>query len=157
MTGWLAGVAASTYISGTLLQALIGLVDPAYSPQLWHGTLLVYGVLLLCFIFTTVLGRSLPLLETILLIVYSVGYFLAIIPMVHLAPVHASAGTVFTMFIDGGGWSTSGLSFFVGLSSWAFASLGKHAPVHMILSIYHTNDTLGGDAAVHVSNFSNYH
>lgn len=125
MLGWQAGVAASSYISGTLIEALIELVHPSYVPKMWHGTLLLYAVLALCIFVTVVLGKALPTIETILLIVYILGFFAVMVPMVWLASPHASANTVFTMFVNNGGWSSQSLSFFVGLSGFAFAMLGK--------------------------------
>lgn len=108
-----------------MLQALITLVNPSYNAELWHGTLLVYGVLAICLLLTVALGKALPLIETSCMIAYVLGFFAVLVPMVYLAPEHASAETVFTTFLNGGGWGTQGLSFFVGLSGWAFAALGS--------------------------------
>ena len=99
------------------------LVDTSYEPKLWQGTLLYYGVIALCMFVTTVLGKILPTIETILLIVYFLGFFAVLVPVVYLAQ-HASAKAVFTTFLNGGGWSSQSLSFFIGLSGFAFAILG---------------------------------
>ena len=98
-------------------------MDPDYTPHLWHGTLLLYGVLTLALLSTTVLGPALPKIESVLFILYILGFFAVLIPLVWLAP-HGSAKDVFTTFINGGNWPTQGLSFFVGLSGNAFAFLG---------------------------------
>ncbi|MCJ1326505.1 hypothetical protein MMC10_003169 [Thelotrema lepadinum] len=140
--GWQAGISASCYISGTIIQALIGLVNTSYDPQLWHGTLLVYGVLAVCFFFTVILGKFLHLVETTLLVIYVLGFFVVLIPMVALAPQHATGKTVFTTFINGGGWPTQGLSFFVGISGWAFATLGADGAVHMSEEVHNAAVTV---------------
>ena len=45
--------------------------------------------------------------------------------LVQLAPQKASAHDVFTVFSNSGGWSSQGLSFFVGLIGTVFAMFGK--------------------------------
>ena len=107
-----------------MIQGLIELLDVDYTPQLWHGTLLLYAILLLCILMNTGIGTALPKVETILLIVYVLGFFGCLIPLVYLAP-HSNSKTVFTVFLNNGGWDSQTTSFFVGLSGNAFAFLGN--------------------------------
>lgn len=100
------------------------MVNPDYKPKLWHGTLLCYGVLLVCIFVNTLAGTKLPRIEIVLLVVYILSFFGIVVPLVYLAP-HGNAHDVFAVFVNGGAWSTQGLSFFVGLSGSAFAFLGK--------------------------------
>ena len=100
------------------------MVSPGYKPKLWHGTLLCYGVLLVCIFVNTLAGTKLPRIEIVLLVVYILSFFGIVVPLVYLAP-HGNAHDVFATFVNGGGWSTQGVSFFVGLSGNAFAFLGK--------------------------------
>ena len=102
-------------------------MDPSYTPHRWHATLLLYGALALSIFTTTVIGTALPKIESMLLVVYVLGFFGVLVPLVYLGP-HANAHEVFTTFLNGGGWSTKGLSFFVGISGNAFAFLGKLYP-----------------------------
>lgn len=127
VAGWQANVASSAYISGTLIQGFIELVKPDYVPHLWHGTLLLYFALAISIFTTTVVGPVLPKIESMLLVIYILGYVGVLVPMVYLAP-HGSARDVFTTFRNDGGWSTQGLSFFVGISGNAFAFLGSSCP-----------------------------
>lgn len=100
------------------------MVSPDYTPKLWHGTLLCYGVLLVYVFVNTLAGTKLPRIEIVLLVVYVLSFFGIVVPLVYLAP-HGNAHDVFATFVNGGGWSTQGVSFFVGLSGNAFAFLGK--------------------------------
>ena len=61
------------------------------------------------------MGKILPKVENLLFIVYFLGLFAGVVPLVWLAP-HATASEVFTMFMNNGGWNFQGSSFFVGLS-----------------------------------------
>ena len=100
------------------------MVSPDYNPKLWHGTLLCYAVLLVCIFVNTLAGTKLPRIEIVLLVVYILSFFGIVVPLVYLAP-HGNAHDVFATFVNGGDWSTQGLSFFIGLSGNAFAFLGK--------------------------------
>ena len=111
-------------MSGLLIQGFIQLVYPSYEGQLWHATLLLYGALMLSIFTTTVIGTVLPKIEATLLAVYVFGFVGVMVPMVYLGP-HGTAHDVFTTFMNNGGWSSQGLSFFVGISGNAFAFLGK--------------------------------
>ena len=99
-------------------------MNPSYTPHLWHAILLLYGVLALAIFTTTVIGTALPKTESLLLVIYILGFFGVLVPLVYLGP-HGSADDVFTTFLNRGGWSSQGLSFFVGISGNAFAFLGE--------------------------------
>ena len=122
--GWQAGIASTAFISGTLIQGLIELVNTGYAPKLWHGTLLFYAALLLSVFIDTVIGTTLPGIESAMLVLYILGFFGILVPLVYLGP-HSTAKQVFTTFLNDGNWSSQGLSFFIGLSGYAFAFLGK--------------------------------
>lgn len=124
VAGWQANVASSAYVCGTLIQGFIELVDPTYVPQLWHASLLLYGALALSIFTTTVIGTVLPMIESMMFVIYVLGFFGVLVPLVYLGP-HGSAHDVFTMFLNEGGWSSQTLSFFVGISGNAFAFLGN--------------------------------
>lgn len=130
VAGWQASIASSAYLEGVLIQNLIEVVSPDYNPKFWHGTLLCYAVLLVCIFVNTLAGTKLPRIEIVLLVVYILSFFGIVVPLVYLAP-HGNAHDVFATFVNGGGWSTQGLSFFVGLSGNAFAFLGADCVYHM--------------------------
>ena len=72
----------------------------------------------------TVIGVQLPRIQIFTLVVHTLGFFAMMIPLVSLSS-HNSASDVFTSFINDGGWSNQGQSFFIGLIATAFAFLGK--------------------------------
>jgi hypothetical protein len=114
---------SASYLNGTLIQGLITLVHPSYDAKLWQGTLLFYATAIFCMLVNTAASKTLPKVEVIVLVLYILGFFGILIPLVYLGP-HGSAKDVFTTFINGGEWPTQGLSFFVGLSGNVFALLG---------------------------------
>lgn len=113
-----------------MIQGLLVLDDSSYDYQRWHGTLLFYAIFALSLFINTYLARLLPQFEASVLLIHIMGFFCILIPLVYMAP-HGSASDVFLTFTNGGGWSTDGLSFFIGLATSQFAFLGVDAASHM--------------------------
>lgn len=124
VVGWQALVASGGFLCGTLIQGLIVLNHPGYVFERWHGTLLFWAVLLVAIFVNTIISSLLPKIEGLILILHVLGFFAILIPLVYMAP-HGSASDVFTLFLNEGGWSTQGLSFFVGLVGSVFSFLGE--------------------------------
>ncbi|KAL3462068.1 amino acid/polyamine transporter I [Aspergillus heterothallicus] len=128
--GWQATFATAAFLSGTMVQGLAVLTHPDYVPQNWHPTFYYWAVVAFA-VGINIVGRgALPKFEGLILVVHIVGFFAVLIPLVSLAEI-GSAEVVFTQFINEGGWSTQGLSFFVGLIGCVFAFAGGDAAVHM--------------------------
>ncbi|KAL5337416.1 amino acid/polyamine transporter I [Aspergillus crustosus] len=128
--GWQATFATAAFLSGTMLQGLAVLTHPDYVPANWHPTFYYWAVVAFA-VGINIVGRSvLPKFEGLILVVHILGFFAVLIPLVSLADI-GSAQDVFTQFINEGGWSTQGLSFFVGLIGCVFAFAGGDAAVHM--------------------------
>lgn len=122
--GWHASSVSSSYLLGTLIQGLIVLNDPTFSLDLWHATLFMFAGLASCTFLNTFLARYLPHLEGVILILHVVGFFCVIIPLTYLGP-QSTPEFVFTSVQNGGGWSSNGLAWCVGLVSSTFPFIGK--------------------------------
>jgi choline transport protein len=135
LTGWMtiiswqAGLAGAAFLGGTMIQGLIVLNHESYDFQRWHGTLLFYAVIFVSLFINTYLARILPSIESTILLIHILGFFAVGITLVYLAP-HKSAKEVFATFGNSAGWSSDGLSFFVGLSTSMFSFIGKGFQVH---------------------------
>lgn len=100
----------------------------------------MFGVLLVSTLITTRLGKILPALEIIILLLHVLGFFGTLIPLVYHAGSSSNgsgkAREIFTTFFNLGGWSTQALSFFIGIQGNATALLGEclsslsHATLH---------------------------
>ena len=129
--GWQALLAGGGYFGGALIVALIQLNHDNYVPELWHGTLLFWAIVIIAVLINTAATSLLPKIETFILVLHVAGFFAVLIPVVHLAPNKASAHDVFTQFSNGGGWPTQGLSFLIGLIGSVYAMFGCDSAVHM--------------------------
>jgi len=74
--GWQLGIAATAFLAGTILQGLVVLNYPTYSPTRWQGTLIVCAVVLFSVVFNISLARWLPIVEGVLLVIYFIGFFI---------------------------------------------------------------------------------
>lgn len=122
--GWQAAVASAGFFSGTLIQGLIILTVPSYEPQAWHGVLLSWAVLLFVVLINAFVNSLLPKFERLVLVLHILGFFAILIPLVALGS-HDNATDVFTVWQNGGGWNSQGISFVVGLLGNVFAFSGK--------------------------------
>ncbi len=107
-----------------MIQGLIVLNNPTYVPRRWEATLLFYAVILVSLFFNTIMVKFLPKIESLILVIHIGGFFGVLIPLVYTAP-HGSASEVFGQFENAGGWSTQGLSFFVGIVTGVYSFLGQ--------------------------------
>ncbi|KAI4221115.1 MAG: hypothetical protein LQ349_007924 [Xanthoria aureola] len=83
--GWQAILSGSGYLGGNQVVALIALNNPDYVPELWHGTLLFWGFILVAVFINTVTSRVLPQIEVAVLVLHVVGFFAFMIPIVHVS------------------------------------------------------------------------
>lgn len=118
---------------GTIIQGLIALNVKDYVWHNWHGTLLTIAVIAFSIIFNTVLASRLPLIEGIVLILHLAGFFAIIIPLWVMAP--RAHPHVLLQFSNFGGWSSTGLSAMIGLTSPLSVLIGYDCSVHMCKTI----------------------
>lgn len=128
VAGWQALVASGAFLCATLIQALIILNHPSYNFQAWHATLIFWAVLFVAVLVNTVVSSMLPKIEGLILILHVLGFFAVLIPLVYMSPSKGTAKDVFTVFLNQGGWSSQGLSFFIGLMGSVFSFLGNFLP-----------------------------
>lgn len=131
-TAWQAIAVSLCYLIATLLQGIVVLsqAEEAYIPKAWQTVLIIWAVSLFAVLVNSTTGRALAKFEGLVLIIHLVGFFAVLIPMVYLAP-HNDAASVFTTFLNEGGWSSQALSFLVGFPSGAASLIGADCAVHL--------------------------
>ena len=96
---WQADIASTAFISGTLIQGLIELVNTEYVPKHWYNTLLFYAALLLSVFIDTVIDTTPPKIESTILVLYILNFFEILIPLIYLRP-HSGTKQVFSIFLN---------------------------------------------------------
>ncbi|CAN9135197.1 unnamed protein product [Alternaria alternata] len=133
VVGWIAALTSVCYFVADLILQLVSLndLDRTYTREGWHGTLLLWAILLLCVFINVFISGALPTIEVVVLIIHVLGFFGILVPLVYLTPIHNSAKQIFTTFHNEGAWNTQTLAFFVGLQGNALAFVGTDSVVHM--------------------------
>ncbi|RWA12218.1 hypothetical protein EKO27_g2898 [Xylaria grammica] len=144
--GWQAVTASAAYLIGTLLQSVIILLDSSYTPEPWQTLLFFWAILAFAVFINTVASKTLAHFEGLILVLHIFGFFGILIPLVYLSP-HGDA-SVFTTFVNGGGWPDRGLSFVVGLPASVFSLIGIAHPSTITGAMLMI---VGADSAVHMS------
>jgi choline transport protein len=131
--GWIAALTSVCYFVSDLMLQLVSLndIDQSFHREGWHGTLLLWAILLLCVFINVFASGALPTMEVVVLIVHVLGFFGILVPMVYLSGNYNSAKVIFTTFNNSGQWSTQALAFFVGLQGNALAFVGTDSVVHV--------------------------
>lgn len=113
-----------------MIQGMIKLGNDEYNALPWQATLICWCSLSLALIINLVGGKLLPRAEVVLLVVHVLGFFGVLIPLVYMAEPNESKN-VFLFFHNGGEFKTQGLSWFVGMTTCAFAFGGADGTVHV--------------------------
>ncbi|PLB46264.1 amino acid transporter [Aspergillus steynii IBT 23096] len=130
LIGWQAAFASVSYLAGTEVQGAAIFAYSHYQPQAWHGTLLLWAVVVVAMAVNMIPGKFFPRLETGIFFMHIAGFLAIVIALTSMAD-HKSAHEVFTDFRNGGNLPADGISFFVGMMGCVFGFAGGDAAVHM--------------------------
>ncbi|KAJ5709475.1 hypothetical protein N7493_010809 [Penicillium malachiteum] len=128
---WQAGTASGSFLTGTIIQGLISVKNPDYDAKGWQGTLLVFAMVLVIYVFNVYASDIMPILNNLLMILHILSWAVILIVLWAMAP-HRTAEEVFvTGWESYGGWSNMGLAVMVGQISAIYGSLSSDAAAHM--------------------------
>ncbi|TKA69193.1 hypothetical protein B0A55_07074 [Friedmanniomyces simplex] len=96
----------------------------------WHGTLLMWAVVGKLFAVNVWAIQLLPVVELIGGICHGVFFVMLLVTLVALAPP-SSADFFATDFVNGGGWSSDGVSWCIGLLTLVYCFVGFDGALHM--------------------------
>ncbi|KAK3672390.1 hypothetical protein LTR78_007697 [Recurvomyces mirabilis] len=129
--GWIANTAAGAFFAATMIQGILVQNNPDYGYQRWHGTLLIWAVMLIVFLVNSVGTKLLSIAEGFILVLHLSAFLAVLVPLLYFSP-KGSARDVFATFTNNGGWSSDGLSWFIGFSLSANLPLiGYDGPAHL--------------------------
>lgn len=129
--GWIANATAGAFFAATMIQGVMVQNDTSYDLKRWHGTLLMWAVMLIVFLVNSIGTKLLALAEGVILVLHLSAFFAILIPLVYFSP-HGSAEDVFVTFVDSAGWESDGLAWFIGFSISANLPLvGYDGPAHL--------------------------
>ncbi len=121
---WQAGNAGGAFIAGTVIQAIASFNNSSYQATSWQGTLIVFATVLLIWVINVFLIQWLSTIQNVLMWVY-VSAFIAITAVLWAKAPLNTAAEVFTVFADGGGWESVGLSLMIGQITAIYGIVGE--------------------------------
>jgi amino acid transporter len=129
---WQSIIAVDCYIISDIIQALLVVNNPNYTPTQWAGTLFTIVTVMIVVAFNTFGASHLPFAEGI----FATCRVFAFVPIVVTLWVIITPKTppadVFISFKDHtGSWPNTGLSVLVGQISGMFVTLGSDAVAHL--------------------------
>ncbi|KAH7072392.1 amino acid/polyamine transporter I [Paraphoma chrysanthemicola] len=128
--GWQTAAATVSYLAGKQIQGLIKLNNPDYTLKAWHGTMLIWFVLVICLVFNTFFSRKLPLVEGVIVVLHVAGFFAVIVPLWVMSD-RSQSKQVFTLFEDNMMWGNVPLAVIIGLTGASSTFVGVEAGAHM--------------------------
>ena len=121
---WQAGNASGSFLTGTIIQALLTVNYPDYEPKPYQGTLFVFACVLLIFFVNFYGAHIWPHLQNGLMVLHVLGFLITIIVLWVCAP-HRTPRDVWLVFTSEGGWPTIGLSLMCGQITAVYSLLGN--------------------------------
>ena len=95
--GWVANTAAGAFFAATMIQGVVAQTDPSYSYHRWHGSLLIFAVMLVVFLVNSIGTRLLSMVEGFVLILHLSGFLAILVPLLYFSRqrhVQASLGYI---------------------------------------------------------------
>lgn len=111
-------------VASDVLVHILAVTYPNYAPQGWHLSFVMWGLLLMCAVLNTLLGRLMPALEVLIGLLHIIGFFAILIPLVYLAP-KTNASSVFLKSWGHYDWHSVALASFISLQSACLSFFGK--------------------------------
>lgn len=129
---WQSIIAVDCYIISDIIQALLVVNNPAYTPTKWAGTLFTILTVVVVVAFNTFGATHLPFAEGIFATCRVFAFVPIIVTLWVMVSPKSSAAEVFVHFRDHTGtWPSTGLSVLVGQISCMFVTLGSDAVAHL--------------------------
>ncbi|KAG4432887.1 hypothetical protein IFR05_011633 [Cadophora sp. M221] len=128
---WITATAASPAYLSNIVTGLVIFNYPDYEPKRWHGTLLMWGFVLIPVIWNLWCRKMLNTLEMIGGVCHLLFFLVSIITLVVMAE-HSSPGFVFNnLWHEFSGWSNPGVAFSIGIITVTFPITAFDGVIHM--------------------------
>ncbi|KAE9393861.1 putative amino acid permease, partial [Gymnopus androsaceus JB14] len=138
---WQATVTAVTFLTATQMQGLMIMNYPSYDPKPWHGTLLMWALIIIAFMINVFAIKLLPLIEVLGGICHIAFFIAVLVPLIVLSPRSTNEFVWTTLVNESGGYS-DGISWCIGLLTTTFAFTGFDGAIHMSEEVHKAATTI---------------
>lgn len=127
---WLASQTSGPFLTMTLVQVIVNVVNPDYTFTNWQYTLAMLAFIGSTIFFNTWAASALPMVQAAALWIHIGGFLVVAIPLWVLAPKN-SATDVFTVFVNNSGYSNMGTAVLLNQVFSLYCILGSDTAVHI--------------------------
>ena len=131
MFAWITCTAASPAFLANIVQGLAIFNYPEYTPQRWHGTLIMWGFILVPVLWNFYFRRMLNTLEMVGGVCHVVFFIVSVITLAVCARRSSSEFVWNTVTHDLSGWTNPTVAWGLGLLTVAFPVTGFDGVLHM--------------------------
>lgn len=122
--GWQAAVTSICYLVATQIQGMVMLNSPDYVPQRWHGTLIMWGIVIFAGAVNVYGIKIIPALQMLGGIMHITFFIAIVVPLVLLARRSTSAFVFTELLTTKGGWQSDGVAWCLGMLTVTYCFLG---------------------------------
>lgn len=123
--GWIALSASVPFIASQLIQGLIILNNPGYSPERWQASCIYWVIVLAAFLVNAWGYRFLHMVSNVIMVLHIVFFIAMIVVVAVLPPSRNSTEFVFTEFVNLTGWENDGIAWCLGLLTSTYTMIGE--------------------------------
>ncbi|KAF2667233.1 amino acid transporter [Microthyrium microscopicum] len=128
---WIIAAAGPPAIISNIITSLAIFNYDGYSPKGWHTTLIMWGLIIVPFVFNLYFKQLLNVLETVGGIFHVLFFLVSIIVLAALARRSTNDYVWNTLTNDQSGWENKGVAWGLGLLTISFSVLGFDGALHM--------------------------
>lgn len=123
--GWQAAVTSICYLVATQIQGMVMLNNPGYVPQQWHGTLIMWAIVIFSGLVNVYGIKIIPALQMLGGIMHITFFIAIVVPLVLLARRSTSAFVFTELVTSDEGWQSDGVAWCLGMLTVTYCFLGE--------------------------------
>lgn len=129
--GWQATTTSICYLLAAQIQGMVLLNDSDYVPKQWHGTLIMWALILGSGLINIYGIKIMPALQMMGGILH-ITFFIALVVPIILLSRRSTSQFVFTELLTAdGGWQSPGIAWCLGMLTVTYCFLGFDGAIHM--------------------------
>lgn len=129
--GWQASTTSICYLVASQIQSMVLLNDSGYIPKQWHGTLIMWAIILGSGLVNIYGIKIMPALQMMGGILHITLFIALVVPIILLSRRSTSQFVFTELFTAEGGWESPGIAWCLGMLTVTYCFLGFDGAIHM--------------------------
>ncbi|OKP13509.1 Choline transport protein [Penicillium subrubescens] len=129
--GWQASTTSICYLVAAQIQGMVLLNDSDYIPKQWHGTLIMWAIILGSGLVNIYGIKIMPALQMMGGILHITLFIALVVPIILLSRRSTSEFVFTELLTADGGWESPGIAWCLGMLTVTYCFLGFDGAIHM--------------------------